>query len=179
VKIEAKILEVMKAIPSEQELGRLNEVLVAQKLISKTEYEVIRDGEKTDKQGVVWQIITVSCQLTIVDTESEEILVNNALGTGIDSGDMTIAKAQEMARKQAWRAMLNIFQEDKPAVVPEIVVETPEEKLRAEIRSLWRWDPAQFPDWVNKRVEGSFESADVVRLTVVRDELKGYRNEHG
>lgn len=180
-KIAGKILEVMRLIPTEQELGKLNEILVAQKLISRSEYEVVGSSERADKQGVLWQIVTVSCRLTIIDVESDEEIVNVALGTGIDSGDKAIVKAQMMARRYAWMAALNIMEEDKPDTedTHEIIVETPEDKLRAEITALWRWDPAQFPDWVNKRVGGPFESADIVRLTAVKNELEGYRKEHG
>lgn len=179
MKIAGKILEVMKEIPSELELGKLNEILVAQKLISKSEYEVAGSSERADKQGVLWQIVTVSCRLMIIDVESDEEIVNVALGTGIDSGDKAIVKAQAMARREAWMAMLDITQGAQDVTESEIIVETPEDKLRAEITALWRWEPAQFPDWINKRVGGPFESADIVRLTAVKNELEGYRKEHG
>jgi len=179
--VASKLFEVMKLITTEQDFPKLREVLAVQNLVARTEYELTRSSERVDAKGVVWQVVTVSCRLVIIDIESSEEIVNVALGSGIDAGVMAVVNAQEMALKRAWLGALGITQEVVQDVAPEpqIVVETPEDKLRHEIKALWRWDQAQFPDWITKRVGGEFESADIVRLTAVRDELKGYRKEHG
>lgn len=179
-KIAGKILEVMKLIPTEQELGKLNEILVAQKLISKSEYEVVGSSERADKQGVLWQIVTVSCRLTIIDIESDEEIVNIALGTGIDSGDSAVVKAQKMARREAWMATLNFMPvnsgvEQVVTPEPEIIVETPESKLIAHITALWKWEPAQLPGWIGQRFKKPLEQLNITELSVVKSELENYR----
>ena len=183
--IASKLFDVMKSITNEQDLPKLRESLITQNLIARTEYEIAASSERVDAKGVVWQVVTVSCRLVIIDVESSEEITNVALGSGIDTGVMAVVKAQEIALRRAWMGALWITSVVEAVSVqdvtpePQIVVETPEEKLRAEIKALWRWEQSQFPDWITKRVGGEFESADIVRLTAVRDELKGYRKEHG
>jgi len=62
MKIASKILEVMKAIPSELELQKINEVLLEQKLIVKTEYTISESNERVAVQGVVWNTVKVFLQ---------------------------------------------------------------------------------------------------------------------
>lgn len=185
MKIAGKILEVMREIPTEQEIGKLNEVLISQKLVTKTEYEIVGSSRATDKNGVIWHFVNVSCHLTIVDVESDEILVNVVFGSGIDSGDKAVTKAQLMARKHAWLAALNITPDAEPVGAqdvtpePQIIVETPESKLIEQIQALWKWDTKDFPDWILKRGKKPIEQLNIPELTAIKQELEGYRKEHG
>lgn len=179
MKIATKILEVMKAIPTTgNPFEYINKPLVEQKLIAQTKYEIAESKERTTTQGIMYQLITVSCELTIIDAESDETIVNIALGTGIDQGDKAVAKAQIMARKYAWMAALNIADEDEPGVVvsvPEFVVETPEGKLVAGITALWRWSPEELITWVTARFKGRpLDQLNLAELSVLKNELENY-----
>ncbi|TGE35909.1 hypothetical protein E4K67_22600 [Desulfosporosinus fructosivorans] len=182
MKIASKILEVMKAISSEQEFGKLNEAIIEQKLITKVEYEIEETKESITSQRVVWQLVTVSCELTIIDVESDEILVNVAYGSGMDQGDKAVAKAQDMAQRFAWMAALNIESrepvvvtiKDGEVVTPEFVVETPESKLIAHIKALWKWDTALFPDYALQRFKKPIEQLNISELSVLKNELENY-----
>lgn len=180
--IATKLSEIMKLITNEQDLVKLRESLIANNLITRTEYEIANSSERVGVKGVVWQVVTVLCRLKVIDIESGEGIENTALGTGIDAGVMAVIKAQDMALSRVWIGALGITEAvsvQDVTSVPEIVVETPESRLRAEINALYKWDRALFAEWIAKQIGGEFESADIVRLTAVRDELKGYRKEHG
>lgn len=177
--IAGKILEVMKVIPK----IHINDALIEQKLISKTEYEVTEAKEKTTSQGVVWQFVTVACRLTIIDVESDEVIVNIALGSGMDVGDQAIAKAQVMARKYAWMAAfpIDITDDGIPSVTvpePEFVGTPPENKIVTEISGLWKskgWDPIELQPYVIKRFGHPLEELNLAEFEVLKTELENYR----
>jgi hypothetical protein len=181
-KIAPKLLEVIRQIPNEQELGKLNEVLASQKLISKTEYEVAGREERIDSKGVVWQVLAVSCRLTIIDVESDEEITNTALGIGIDAGTQGVSKAQAMARKYAWMAALNITHDAELVSAqnvvhePKIIVETPESKLIDHITAMWqaRWDIVLLQGWIEQRFKKQIEQLNITELSVVKSELENY-----
>lgn len=188
MKIATKILEIMRLIPNELSFVKLNEALIDQKLITKVEYSIKESNERITAQGVVWQLVTVACELTIIDTESDEIIVNIAFGTGMDQGDKAITKAQRMAWGYVWIAALNIEISETikvPAEAaieglqavpsePEFVVETPSSKLIAEIKALWKWDTALFEDYFIKRRGKPLSELSLPELTVERNDLQGY-----
>lgn len=182
-KIAPKILEIIRQIPNEQSFSKINEALLEQKLITQIEYEISESKERTTTQGVVWQLVTVSCKLTIIDVESDETMVNIALGSGVDQGDKAVAKAATMAWRYAWLGALNIAIQDaieapaeavQDTVVPEFVVETPESKLIAHIKALWKWDTALFPDYAIQRFKRPIEQLNISELTVLKNELENY-----
>jgi len=179
-KIAPKIIEIMKAIPNEQAFEKLNEALLEQKLISKVEYDIEELKERITSQGVVWQLVTVACELTIIDTESDEILVNVAYGSGMDTSDKAVIMAQRMAWIYAWIAALNITISEPSVSVqavtsePEIIVETPESKLIATIGALWKWDQALFPDYVLQRFKRPIDQLNISELSVLKSELENY-----
>jgi hypothetical protein len=199
-KIAAKILEVMKSVgylqkdkenkeqkyaylSTEHALEKINEALLEQKLISKTEYEIAESKEKPTAKGAIWQLVTVSCQLTIIDTESDEILVNTAFGSGTDPGDKAVAKAQTMARKYAWLAALNIpvgnDPEDDPTTDTQSFVSVPpEQQFIMEITSLWQskgWDINQLSHYVAQRFGGRvLTQLNFAELGVIKSELENY-----
>lgn len=174
MKIATKILEVIRQIPIEQELGKLNEVLSSQKLISKTKYQIEASRERTTVQGVVWQLATVSCELTIIDAESDEEISCIALGSGVDHRDKAIPMAQMMARRYAWLAVLNIEATKMVDVEPEIIVETPESKLIAQIKALWKWGESELEPYFIKRRGKPLSELNLPELTVEKQDLEGY-----
>ena len=176
-KIATKILEVVRQIPTEQELGKLNEVLSTQKLIHKTKYQIEASREITTVKGVVWHYVTVSCELTIIDTESGEEMTNVALGSGLELGVQAVAMAQEMAQRYAWLAALNISNESVPEATPkpEIIVETPESNLIASITAMWKWTELELTTWVTARFKGRhLEQLNLAELSVLKNELENY-----
>jgi len=177
-KIAPKILEVMRQIPSVNDLVKLNEILIEQKLITQTEYKIVEYKEQITRSGLALQIVAVSCELTIIDTESDEVQTNIALGSGLDAVDKAVDKAQVRARKHAWMTALNITTEGAwiPEVdpEPEIIVETPESKLIASIGALWKWDQALFPDYVLQRFKRPIDQLNISELSVLKSELENY-----
>jgi len=178
MKIAGKIHEAMKSIPIGYTHENINECLIAQKLITQTEFKIVESKERTSRNGVVWQVVIVSCQLTIIDTESDETIINVALGAGTDTGDKAVAKAQMMAREYVWMAALNTTIEGVPFLEavsePEIIVETPTSKLMAEVTALWRWDPALFQDYFMKRFQRPIDQLNITELSVVKSEFENY-----
>lgn len=180
MKIASKIHEIMRLIPDEQAFDKINEALIEQKLITQTEYKIVEHKEQVTRSGLVLQIVTVSCGLTIIDTESDEAQTNIAHGSGLDAGSSAVDKAQVRARKHAWMATLNITPEDIPfpEVVsePEIIVETPESKLIAHITALWkaRWDLTLLQGWIEQRFKKPIEQLNITELSIVKSELENY-----
>jgi len=184
MKIASKILEVIRAIPDEQSFGKLNEALLEQKLITQIEYGISESKERTTTQGVVWHLVTVSCKLTIIDAESDETMVNIAFGSGVDQGDKAVAKAATMAWRYAWLGALNIavdYLAEGPSTeavrevaTPEFVVETPESKIIAEIKAMWKWGEADLEPYVFKKRGKGLTEMNLPELTVERNDLEGY-----
>jgi len=170
-------------LSTEHALEKINEALLAQKLISKKEYELVESKEKPTAKGAIWQLVTVSCTLTIIDTESDEILVNIAYGSGTDPGDKAVAKAQTMALKYAWIAALNIpvgdDPEDDPITDTQSFVNTqPEQQLISDITNLWRskgWDDNQLSHYIFQRFGGrTIAQLNLAELGAFKSELESY-----
>jgi len=109
-----------------------------------------------------------------------------AYGSGIDKWDKAISKAQEMARRYAWLAALNISPmsvlvlDDEPiAPEPEIIVETPESKLIAQIKALWKWGETELEPYFIKRRGKPLSELSLPELTVERNDLEGYIRGNG
>ena len=68
----------------------------------------------TTAKGNVEQLATVEVVITLIDSESGETLTLKGLGSGQDSGDKSIAKAQTMAIKYAYLNSLAIATNDDP-----------------------------------------------------------------
>jgi len=176
--IATKIFEIMKLITTEQDLPKLRESLITQNLITRKECEIANSSERVDIKGVVWQVVTVLCRLKVIDSESGEGIENTALGTGIDTGVMAVVKAQDMALRRVWLGALGITEAvaaQDVALVPEIVVETPESKLRDQINALWRWDRALFADYFMKRFGRPLEQLNITELTATKAEFENHR----
>lgn len=179
MKIATKILEVMLDLADGKDFDKLNDILTKHKLITRTKYELVDKEERVTPQGIVWRFITVSCELTLIDTESDETIVNVALDSVMDKTDRATAKAQERARRSAWTAVLNsistrIASEIVPEPEPEIIVETPESKLIAEIKALWKWGEAELEPYFVKRRGKPLRELNLPELTVEKQDLESY-----
>ncbi|MDJ0305370.1 ERF family protein [Dehalobacter sp.] len=161
---------------------KITEALIQNKLISKPEYDLVESKEKQTAKGGVWQLITVSCDLTIIDTESGEILVTRAYGTGVDPNDKAIAKAQTMALKYAWMTCLNISTGDDPEADPEtdkqnFVSIPPEVELSTRVMNIWLskgWTDQQLHQWIFQRFNRSIQQLSLPELEVIKNELETY-----
>ena len=173
-----KLLQLMQAIKTPDDLGKLNETLISLNVIPRTEFKVTGDRDITDGNGTVWQNVTVFCDLTLKDTESEESVTTVVFGSGIDKQGDAVILAQEAAREAAWMTILNLSAEIKVVrePVPEVIVETPESKLIAKVKALWavKWAPEQLPGWIEARFKRPLEQLNVVELEVVAKELEEY-----
>lgn len=59
-------------------------------------------------------VVLVRCVLTIEDSETGDSMSVTSFGSGMDSGDKAVMKAQTAAHKYAWMHLLNIPTEDDP-----------------------------------------------------------------
>ncbi|MHB1651414.1 MAG: ERF family protein [Desulfitobacteriaceae bacterium] len=199
IKIAAKLLEVMqgvgylqkdkenkeqhyKYLSTEHTLEKINEELLKQKLVTRSEYQVTESKEKPTKNGAIWQLVTVSCTLTVLDVESDEVLVNVAYGSGTDSGDKAVAKAQTMARKYAWLAALNIPVGDDPEEDPvtdkqEFVTVSPTQQLINDISQIWYSnvrDGSQLASYTIARYGRPLEQLNSPELGALKNEFENY-----
>ena len=95
-------------------LEKVNAALVKNKIASYAVPEIINFIDITNQKGNVEHLATVKMTLTIIDSESGESLQIIGLGSGQDSGDKAIMKAQTAALKYAWMLTLNISTGDDP-----------------------------------------------------------------
>ena len=103
-----------KYVPDAAIMRKINPELVKNKIIAIPEFSVISEKDKPTKSGSVWQFVSVQCVLTLIDAESGEKLTVTSLGSGVDSGDKAVAKAQTMAMKYAWMKLLQVETGDDP-----------------------------------------------------------------
>lgn len=96
-------------------LEKVNAALVEANMISIPRFSLVSEKEKSTSRGGVWQLVTVQCELQIIDADSGESVTVISLGTGTDPGDKAPAKAQTMALKYAWLTALNIETGDDPS----------------------------------------------------------------
>lgn len=91
-------------------LGHVNEALCEHGLaVVETTPEILStEGAGKDR------IVTVRVSLTIADTESDERATFRGLGSGMDSGDKAVMKAQTAALKYAWMLAFSISTGDDP-----------------------------------------------------------------
>lgn len=91
-------------------LAHVNEALCAHGIAVIDTLPEILSTEGVGKERVVTARVT----LTVADTESEERAVFRGLGSGSDSGDKAVMKAQTAALKYAWLTAFSISTGDDP-----------------------------------------------------------------
>ena len=103
-----------KYLSSDALLDRINPACVKLGLATVVDTELLDWREKTTKSGMIWQIVSVKVTVTIIDSESGEMLQTQGIGGGQDAGDKAFSKAQTAARKYAFMLALNISTGDDP-----------------------------------------------------------------
>ena len=95
-------------------LEKVNASLTKHGLASIVSPNLLNMQQVTTAKGNVEQLATVEVVITLIDSESGEILTLKGLGSGQDSSDKAVAKAQTMAMKYAYLNSLAIATNDDP-----------------------------------------------------------------
>lgn len=176
-------------------LAKVQPALIKANLIALPVFEILNSEDKRTAKGGDWKLVTVSCQLKIVDTETGESDTVSALGSGIDANDKAIAKAQTMAFKYAWWKLLCLETGDDPEADPapdkqqfvnpsrELTIELRSNELMMEIIKMWNfagWDINKVQDYVLMRMNRtSFDGATSSEYCAVINELASYMQSQG
>ena len=95
-------------------LEKVNTSLTKHGLASIVTPNLLSMQQVTTAKGNVEQLATVEVTVTLIDSESGETLTLKGLGSGQDSGDKSVAKAQTMGIKYAYLSSLAIATSDDP-----------------------------------------------------------------
>ena len=95
-------------------LEKVNASLTKHGLASVVSPNLLNMQQVTTAKGNVEQLATVEVVITLIDSESGETLTLKGLGSGQDSGDKSVAKAQTMALKYCYLNSLAIATSDDP-----------------------------------------------------------------
>jgi hypothetical protein len=87
---------------------RVQEELVALKVVSIPQFETVEQSNYNTAKGATWKYIRSKVYLQVIDVETGEYCTSICEGSGTDPGDKAVAKAQTMAMKNAWCKLLNI-----------------------------------------------------------------------
>ncbi len=97
-------------------LEKVNSSLTKHGLASVVTPNLLSMQQVTTAKGNVERLATVKVTVTLIDAESGETLTLKGLGSGQDSSDKAVAKAQTMALKYTYMASLAIATGDDPEV---------------------------------------------------------------
>lgn len=95
-------------------LEKVNASLVKHKLASIVVPEIASSADVINNKGNTEHLVTVKVNITLVDTESGECMLITGIGSGQDSGDKAVMKAQTAAIKYAYMLSLAISTNDDP-----------------------------------------------------------------
>ena len=91
----------------------VNRALIANRIVTTAQSKLV-DMRVADKNILA----TVEVEITLYDVDSDESLTIRGVGSGIDAGDKSVAKAQTMAVKYAWsKSLLIADSSDEPDAV--------------------------------------------------------------
>jgi len=95
-------------------LEKINTALVKQKLCSVVLPEILQQVDVTTAKGNIEHMATVKIDIMLIDAESGESVSFSGIGTGQDSGDKAVMKAQTAAIKYAYLLSMAISTGDDP-----------------------------------------------------------------
>jgi hypothetical protein len=95
-------------------LEKVNSALVKHNIASVVLPEVIADSDVINNKGNAEHLVTVKVNITLIDTDSGEQLQLSGIGSGQDSGDKAVMKAQTAAIKYAYLLTLAMSANDDP-----------------------------------------------------------------
>ena len=166
-------------------LERVSAAMVEIVLCSAVNYEILSQEQIVTAKGATMQLVTVACKLTIIDPESGETLQASGIGSGSDSLDKAVAKAQTMALKYAWLSTLNISTGDDPeddsGTLHEVATSTKDtgqvDKGVKTIRDLWNaqgWETANLEPYVEKRMGKTLDQLNLAETRAFYKMLRDY-----
>ena len=101
-------------------LEKANESMVQNNVASIVRPELIEFRDVQNARGATEHLATVRTTVTLIDNDSGETIELIGMGSGQDSSDKAVMKAQTAALKYAWMMSLNISTGDDPeADTPE------------------------------------------------------------
>ena len=103
-----------KYVTAADVLEKVNASLTKHGIASVVTPSLLSMQEITTAKGNVEQLATVEVTVTLIDADSGETLTLKGLGSGQDSGDKSVAKAQTMALKYCYLNSLAIATSDDP-----------------------------------------------------------------
>ena len=129
--LNQKFLYIMKACSYVQKLGentfhkykyataadvfeKVNAALVEQGIITIAKPSIIASEQVTNTKGNLETRITIQMNVELIDSITGERLTLSGYGSGQDTGDKAIMKAQTAALKYTWMLSLNISTGDDP-----------------------------------------------------------------
>lgn len=95
-------------------IEKVNASLVKHKVASMVLPEIVCSSDVVNNKGNIEHLVTVKVDITLIDTESGEQLQLSGIGSGQDSGDKAVMKAQTAAIKYAYMLSLAISTNDDP-----------------------------------------------------------------
>ena len=95
-------------------LEKVNAAFTKQGIATIVVPEIIKDESVTTAKGTVEHLVTVKIEVTLVDKDSGETAVFRGFGSGQDSTDKAVMKAQTAALKYAYMLSLVIATGDDP-----------------------------------------------------------------
>lgn len=95
-------------------LSKVNSALVEQGLASLVIPELISLEEVKTAKGNIEHLATVKVNITLIDRDSDESVLITGIGSGQDSGDKAVMKAQTAAVKYAYMLSFSISTGDDP-----------------------------------------------------------------
>lgn len=95
-------------------LEKVNASLVKHKVAAIVLPEIIESNDVTTSKGNIEHLVTVKVDITLIDNDSGESIAIAGIGSGQDSGDKAVMKAQTAAIKYAYMLSLAISTNDDP-----------------------------------------------------------------
>lgn len=95
-------------------LEKVNAAFTKQGIATIVVPEIVKDEAVTTAKGTVEHLVTVKIEVTLVDKDSGETAIFRGFGSGQDSTDKAVMKAQTAALKYAYMLSLAIATGDDP-----------------------------------------------------------------
>ena len=113
-----------KYATSAEVLEKINTALVKQNICSIVIPQILSNIDVTTTKGNIEHLVTVKIDIMLLDAETGETVTITGLGSGQDSGDKAVMKAQTAAIKYAYLLSMAISTGDDP----EADIKTDQEK---------------------------------------------------
>ncbi len=95
-------------------LEKVNTALVKQNIAAVVLSEIMSSDDVINAKGNIEHLVTVRVSITLIDAASGESLQLSGMGSGQDSGDKAVMKAQTAAVKYAYMLTLAMSANDDP-----------------------------------------------------------------